>query len=614
MRGYPHEETEPRTGFGTGRTDTSEGSDGALCPWGDRLAGLTVRLEEMATSTEGEFLRIGERLHDFYRRAEEIARLSIEVTGLVSGEEIAGAVGGLNQVTSHLADYLSHMEHETDESARTLEQINAFLVKIVEPLAGFRKMNKALRMLGTATKIESARLGQQGAGFEALANDVSQLSVQVSDKSGSILEQKDGATAIIRQTLERVLTMDADQRGHVRLVLDKTSANLAEIAAINVKCSRAATLIASASAEVSRSIGEVVMSMQFHDIVRQQIEHVYEALDELVHRLRQGEPAGQRGLVYETADVCELQIAQLDNASAELLGAVARIVENLRGVASREEHMSQDARTMAGVVDQAGTTFFAEMESGLVEVTRALSESVTANRQLCEAMGKVAVTVTDISQFVGDIEDIGDEIELIALNAQIKAACTGADGAALGVLAEAIQHLSVDARQQTQVVSTALRGISEITGRLCSEVETEAGSLNGEVARMSEELTGCLSRVREMNEGLIADLGRLDAMVQDLSADIETVTTGITAHELIAAGVADVCAELRTQVDEARRLLPPDSEGSKAQRLTDLAKRYTMHSERQIHAAVANAPELAVVTGGASPGGDADLGDNIELF
>lgn len=590
---------------------------GVLCAWGDRLAGLAARIEDVAGSSEGEFLRIGERLHDFYLRAEEIARLSTAVTGLVMGDEITGAIDGLREVTTHLSDYISHMDHEKEESVRTLGEISAFLVTIVQPLTGFRKMNKALRMLGTSTKIESARLGQGGAGFETLANDVSMLSVQVSEKSGSILEQKESAEVVIRSTVDRILTMEADQRAHVRRVLDKTSTDLTEVVGINATCSQAAALISSASAEVSRSIGEVVMSMQFHDIVRQQLEHVSEALDELVQRLRQGESSGERELVYETADVCELQAAQLANASDELSTAVRRIVENLRGVASREAHMSRDTRQMSGVVDQAGTTFFAGMESGLVEVTRALTESVAANRQLCAAMERVASTVADISRFVGDIEDIGDEIELIALNAQVQAACTGADGAALGVLAEAIQHLSVDARQQTQVISTALRGISEVTGRLCVGIESETSNLDGEVARLSGELTGCLARVRGVNEELISRLGRLDVMVQELNADIESVTAGITVHDLMAEAIRPVIAGMEELIGESRRLLPADTEANKAARLTELARRYTMHREREVHATVAYAPELVLAVGEASasvPAGDAELGDNIELF
>ena len=67
-------------------------------------------------------------------------------------------------------------------------------------------------------------------------------------------------------------------------------------------------------------------------------------------------------------------------------------------------------------------------------------------------------TVGEIATFVGDIEKIGEEIKLIALNAQIKSAYTGDEGAALGVLAEAIQRLSIDAIDHTGAVSAYLAG------------------------------------------------------------------------------------------------------------------------------------------------------------
>lgn len=75
-------------------------------------------------------------------------------------------------------------------------------------------------------------------------------------------------------------------------------------------------------------------------------------------------------------------------------------------------------------------------------------------------MNHVSATIAEMGNFVVDIEDVGAEIKLIALNASIKAARTGEQGRALGVLAMAIQRLSSEAREQTQAVSDALRETS----------------------------------------------------------------------------------------------------------------------------------------------------------
>lgn len=68
---------------------------------------------------------------------------------------------------------------------------------------------------------------------------------------------------------------------------------------------------------------------------------------------------------------------------------------------------------------------------GLATVTGVLSKCSKTDRELAEIMQKVAQTIGEISGFVTDIEEIGSEIDLIALNSQIKAAHTGVEGAAL---------------------------------------------------------------------------------------------------------------------------------------------------------------------------------------
>lgn len=600
----------------------------ACSSWAEQLGRLTTDLRTIAGSSEEEFLGIGARLHDFYQRASEISIMSNEVVGRIAGDEVNGAIKGLEEILDRMGAYLNHAEHETDQSSGTFASILGHLDNVTGPLAGFKKINKSLRMLGTSTKIESARLGQSAAGFDTLANDVEQLSVQVIEKSGTILVQKDELSSVIRQSLVRVRELEAEQRDHVRTILHKSRQSLATLTSINDRCSSTAVVISSASTEVSQNISEVVTSMQFHDIVRQQIEHVQEVLEELCGRLKgQETPEGgaeARALICETGDLCELQAAQLRHASEELVAAVESIVENLRGIAHKEAHVSDETRGMAGVADQAGSSFFSEMETDFSVVTEVLADSAVANRNLSEAMHTVAGTVGEIVKFVGDIENIGEEIELIALNAQIKAARTGTEGAALGVLAEAIQRLSLDTRLHTTVVSDTLRNITEVTEGLCNGVSGEVDTLEGEVRGMVSDLGELLQSLRTVNQTMISLLGRMDDAVRSLSSDIRSITDVIMVHQKVAQVLDPVVVALNRTVAEARQLVPVTAGTSAAERLKAVADRYTMHSERKIHAAITGAP-VGIVVPAAAQGTDGgmqlppentadELGDNVELF
>jgi len=572
--------------------------------WSTVLADQAAQLAVVSGTTEHEFLDIGGRLQDFYQRGIAISGLASEMVGEVAGDHVTGAMDGLGEMLDVMGHYVDRAQKEIDGSAETLREILRLLENVADPLSGFKKVNKVLRMLGISTKIESARLGQSAAGFDTLASDVGALSVQVNDKAAIILKRKDELARAIEQTLSGVLHSGARQHDQVIEILDRTRSSLQALTEINTRCASSVAAVSAVSYEVYRSIGDVVMSMQAHDIVRQQIEHVEESLAEV----RQGLAVGSAG-ADAAACICELQIAQLRHASSELDTAVRTIIDSLREVARKQSGLSAQTSSMAGVADQAGGSFFTGMEKDISVVSDALLESSKVNRALCVAMGTVAETVGEIAAFVGDIEKIGEEIKLIALNAQIKSAYTGDEGAALGVLAEAIQRLSIDAIDHTGAVSATLQAIIAVTDSLNEGVCVETSGLESEVRGMVDRLSGLLHTLRQVNDTLQRSLRKMDDAVSLLSSDIEQVTSGITVHRQVAQVLEAAIQGLAGVVAEARIMAPASAT---AGNLEQLAQRYTMQSERRIHESLGGGP----AAGGHAPAPayDDDLGGNVELF
>ena len=582
--------------------------------WVATLEQAAARLNDLSGSTESEFLFIGSQLNDFYSRATSILHMSDEAVGLVAGEDVLEAFKGLQDIMRIMNDHFGHAEDEAGGSITSFSKILGQLDNVSQPLTGFKKINKSLSMLGISTKIESARLGQSAAGFDTLANDVTKLSVQVIEKSDRIMGQKEQLAELIRQTLGKITSSAGAQRRTTRTVLDKTNDSLQILGDVNARCSSAASVISGVSADVARNIGEVVTSLQFHDISRQQMEHVQETLHELAGRLQSADP-GQRELIRDAGDLCELQAAQLAHARDEINGAVQSIVTNLRAVSSQESRLSDETRCIAGVADKADGSLFSEMEEDLSVVSEALGQSAKENRNIATAMNTVAGTVGNIANFVTDIENIGEEIELIALNAQIKAARTGSEGAALGVLAEAIQRLSHDTRVHTSVVSDTLRSITDFIEEMCRGADKEVEDMEVEVGGMVGDLKRLLQALREVSGRLISLLGRMNVEVAQLSEDIEKAVRGITVHVMLDQQLSQLVDSLKGVVAETRAIVPVAGK-AQSERLREIAQRYTMHSERKIHAAFSGGAvdRKATAVTAAAAGTEGDLGDNVELF
>jgi len=582
------------------------------------------QLKSLSSSTEGEFLAIGAKLHDISRRASQIASSYSDISSEMTGEDISTAINALQRLLTEIGAYVVETGNEIEAGTSTLENISHLLEKVDEPLSGFKKVIKNLNMLGTSTKIESSRLGKDDAGFKTLAEDVSKLSEKIEQKSAIIMEHKGSLHTLITVTLSSVKRLKKEQRDHTRQIIEDLSSQLTALSDTNQVCSRAAWQISEHSRSIAESMGEIVSSLQFHDITRQQMEHVHEALDELLAKSSHdsGHLDKERFVneySIEIRDCCELQVRHLVNARDELSEAVESVINNLLQIAASVAEMSVKSKEMAGGANSSDDSFLDNVESCLKIVNSSLQSNTKEYHELTSIMSSVATTVGDIASFVTDIEYIGTEIELIALNSQIKAAHTGNEGMALGVLAEAIQHLSVDARQRSNAVSEILTSITTVTGQLIAHASAEESELDKEINTMLTELQGLVVTIQGMSSHLYNLLHEIDISVKTLSSDIETNILSINVHVDTNNCVNDVISGIEGLLKHLNELVPSLALVPRKTNLESHAKRYTMHSERKVHDLFTNKTENA-------PGGrvnrakaqaepsSSDLGDNVDLF
>lgn len=613
--------------FTNKQTEIPPGQDNSavLVDWRKIIAPSITTLRDMAGTTEDEFLQIGSQLQGFYLRSAELTSMASRLVDAVSGERVQSLVERLRQMIADMEAYLASARGQSDDSCQTLERIIDLLNQVSQPLEGFQKMYKTLRMLSTSTKIESSRLGENGTGFLTLAMDVEKLSHQVNEKSSNILKQRQMLASMISETLQVVRSTKSAQDANVGGILASTATSLEELVSVNERCTRFGGLVASISGEVTGNISEVVSSMQSHDITRQQVEHIVEALERLAADLQAVGDADvdverQRSLIIEAGDVCELQSAQLRHASSALYGAVCSIVDNLRDVARQQTEMATETMTVTGVADSTGNSFVDAMSRGLSAVTAVLATCANDDQEMSATMKKVAGTIGEIAGFVSDIEEIGSEIDLIALNSQIKAAHTGREGAALGVLAEAIKRLSLDAVIQTEAVSQTLSRVKEVTEHLFKDTDEDNDQQLSQVTAMENELTGILSTLGSMNADLCTLLTGLNQRVRSLTGDVERTTGGIDVHEHTTRMAEEVITVLDRIVAHARELEPASTEFK--ENLRHMEERYTMESERHIHEAIArkrgglsgSPDKIAAVAEVKTDSAESEFGDNVDLF
>lgn len=586
--------------------------------WLTQLDPVIKMLENLAGSTEHQFLELGERFQDFALRSSRISTTANELTNLIAGDESSRLAVRLRHLFSNIENYLTSTRDKGSESCLILEQVKAELDQVVEPLQGFQKMDKALRMLSISTKIESARLGELGTGFTTLAVDVEKLSRNVGEKSVGIILQRHNLSKLITDNLDTVHEAEASKHEDANTILSGINASLGAISQLNESCSAAGSRAGIIAEEVAAEISNIVSSMQFHDITRQQIEHIIEALQKITHQPLQENASDQdcNTQIAKAGDICELQAAQLRHAAGQFRQATVAILENIHDIGRKQSQINMQLQeTLIGSSNSAESSLLATMQQDMQRITGIMKHCAESDKKLFQAMAEVTGTIGEMSVFVSDIEAVGSEIDLIALNAQIKAAHTGTQGAALGVLAEAIKRLSLEAVVHTRQVSSILRAINSSTASLNShDTADQEQTTNDQMAAMEKEAGQIISSMAHTNQILRSQLASLATMAEALSGDIDATTAGFHLHEESGGKIEQVLQTLEGIYREARKIVPASTEFIK--NLSHMEKRYTMESERLIHEMLAASHGVSLSTKKEAKisTGSSEFGDNVDLF
>ena len=457
--------------------------------WSNHLDWSAAELGKLASGTEGEFLSIGERLQNFYLRAHDLSEKSSLVASRIGGKDVAIAGEKLHMIF----DQIKKLDEKSSKGTEILGTILNEFEEMKSQINGFTEIVRNLHVLCSFIKIENARIGCKDSGFDTLSEDIRKLALSIETKSGNLIGESSYLISLVKKNFRNMLNFDSQQRGRARMILDSTAQNLDSLQQERELSLTTLRDISTQWDQITRNIGGIVSSMQFHDITRQRIEHVRDNLKEATEELRRednrksdggsllaliamfhvngGSEQGDRfRYITKSVQTWELGRAQLDHAGHEVLSAVERIMENLHLIACRVSEMSEKIWKLAGTNDDSANSFLDRLENSFSILSTSVAEYARINGELSGAVQQVADAVGSLSAFMNDLLKIGIEMKMIALNACVHAAHIGSQGMGLSVLAETITRLALDTSRQTDSIIEKLKSIISSADGLSKDV------------------------------------------------------------------------------------------------------------------------------------------------
>jgi methyl-accepting chemotaxis protein len=584
---------------------------------GAALRDVYLAIKSIIPSSEKDFLAIGSHLSDFAGKAGEICQAALDASHLLGADQIDTMAVKLRQIQDVAASGTTSARGRLEEDMGTLKEMIAMIHQISLDLEGFAKLLKTLRVLGISTRIESSRFADEQFRFESLAGDVERSALVIEGRYKEMCRQVGTLSTGMNEALQEALRTDSAQTKNVGLILDKLHQAMDRLEEKHASAAAAVESLSNRSNDVVRSISEIIMSLQFHDICRQQIEHVGEAIEDLSISMEERRtdhgPNQSHGdhlpvSIPSAHRICNLQLSQLSYTKGTFLEAVEKITDGMERIADSIDSMNRDTKSMLSADDDKKESYLLQIEQGARDVLVLLDDNRRVGNRLGEAIRAVTETCSYTSGAVLAIQDIVDDIKLLSLNARIKAAKAGREGWSVGVLSDAIERLSGEMTKISNGLSdsflTLSKGASELECRL-----EPAGRSSGEGGdRLLSELEDIKMDSTEANGKAMGLMSSISDASRRLADSIRSVTGHeITVHRTVAASLEEVSSSIKGIADDLRPFVGTDG-SIEEENLGHLQDRYTMESERQVHRA--QFADTLVPTSAYED----TFGDNVELF
>ncbi len=603
-----------------------------------RLAILIEALNVTQENVEPSFLQLGQNIQAILSNAAELKQGTIKTVNFVGGASSLGITSeadqlvreSLDQVKGRLDDAVKH--HGLFKTY--MEGINTSFSENFKLCEELKSTARYLKMVGTNMQIECSRSEQAMETFSVVAQEIRELSAQFLEISKNIRDVSEQAQSD-QDSQQKVIFRDLNTFFKFVEDAEKTAKKaLEEVESIISLSIEAIEQAEEHSKKISAQVAEIVMLIQFHDNMRQRIEHVAEAaLD--VEKLSSKDSASEGADSVMTKNLCASHLI-LNVQTAQM----QKIIDDIHTVYLKGEHAFKDISCDAdgflnsllgletSLLNSGGSCRvgsmgpFETMESEMARLGQIAGMGANLLQNMHKAFSSVIETASGLSSHTDHVLEISSKTHLTAINAKVMTEKLGENGKALNKLAEEV----IDISKQSEGFMAKVEKLQNLILTSSRDMEAQLGKDSGELqsdVTGQTDFTATVGTVSESFEQFkeeLSDLSQRADALQELvlQTDRQFAFIPALAEEITHSKdqLEDLCQDLSQwgNMDGVRF----DDEINK------VLQRYTMQEEREIaerqlilsleDTSGSNdaGPEVDISEEG--PCKDDEFGNDIELF
>lgn len=532
---------------------------------------IIADLEQSRCQIEGKFSRAGAVLESAVTSIGEQLEFLSQLNGLLDPSSIREAALELTTTAAELRK-LPALLAVRGNQLRDLKRKGEALLTHVEEM---RSLLKYLLVFALNVKITAADNEVDALQFDIFAqemrNRIENGEVEINDfeaRANALLEQ---VSAALR--LEADLSREADAM--LPAVPNHLSDDAAAIGAHQRQIAEMSMNASSLAQTIQGKVVDALSALQIGDISRQRIEHVQNGLQLIEQAEAQLLRDGISGDAPERLRqfVCRLLAAQMRDTAQGFKRDSQALLANMANIAKDAQDLLRLQQNQ-GASSSGNSRNLRSLEKSVEDAITLVNDVEQAVASADQVRNAAVLAVDELAGRVDAIKSVREDVQFMALNTTVSCSRMGDSGKPLQVIAVELRIYAKKLDAIADVTLEALRSLGQEVSKL-----NNAGAQSASKTKL-EDAAKCLKSAADFAETSVAKIGiQCGGVFQSLSK---------AENELnIESGLGDVLVTAAQKLQDLAgdgAIETWDIEAPLTALMDELARSYTMASEREVHA------------------------------
>lgn len=568
-----------------------------------------------------DFLSLNAYFKRYYKDSKVISQNASDILNIITNQEKKDEIfNGLSRFHQQLSDHLQNFENLSNILTSGFEKIVQEIEHMFVPSNNLKQDLMTLKLLVANLKINITVSAVPLGRMHNKANDFNEIITQTK----SFFTEFYNNFNLLKTQLKQNNSFISDLR-------EKNSENIGEILLelhngsnlFNQKHQEAQRLLPKlqeSTESTASNIGKIITNLQYHDIIRQKIEHIQQTHKEILKELNavSNDDADeinrqiQVKCFIQIRDIAGLQAAQLIHANKEYQKAIEIISEKFLQVGNEMTAISDMCHKFITSGNNTSQSHFKDITDKVERTSYIIGVYGKSLNQLKDRYNKSKDRFDEILNNYFELSDFITTLEksiLKAINAQTD---PEDENSTITQIKQILEELRSILAQHQILFEKVKVQFAEADNAVVTYFENGTVEKNlDEFYQLSEKI---ISFLKDSNEKVYKTIGDNQILSRQVSNDIKSSLEQIKYYEFFDKTIDEIISQLNEINIKLQNVESADEEHKRIN-LEHLKAKYTMQSEHIIHESISNEKKLSQseIVSIDSTGIDED-DDNLELF